>query len=96
MKREVIVKWKIKASETARILELLPELAAKSRSEAGNISYAVYQSETDPNELILHECYADAAAVEAHRNSEHYQKIVAAEVLPHLEVREVTFVRQLS
>lgn len=96
MKREVIVKWKIKASETARVLELLPELAAKSRSEAGNISYAVYQSETDPNELILHECYADAAAAEAHRNSEHYQKIVAAEVLPHLEVREVTFVRQLS
>jgi len=96
MKREVIVKWKIKASETARVLELLPELAAKSRSEAGNISYAVYQSETNPNELILHECYADAAAAEAHRNSEHYQKIVAAEVLPHLEVREVTFVRQLS
>lgn len=96
MKREVIVKWKIKASETARILELLPELAEKSRAEAGNISYAVYQSETDPNELILHECYADAAAAEAHRNSAHYQKIVATEVLPHLEVREVTFVRQLS
>ncbi len=96
MKREVIVKWKIKASETARILELLPEMAEKSRAEAGNISYAIYQSETDPNELILHECYVDAEAVEAHRNTDHYQRIVAAEVLPHLELREVTFVRPLS
>jgi autoinducer 2-degrading protein len=96
MKREVIVKWKIKASETARILELLPEMAGKSKAEKGNISYAIYQSETDPNELILHECYVDAEAVEAHRSSEHYQRIVAGEILPHLELREVTFVRQLS
>jgi quinol monooxygenase YgiN len=96
MKREVIVKWKIKASETARILAMLPELAEKTKGEEGNITYAIYQSEADPNELILHECYVDAEAAEAHRNSEHYQKIVATEIIPHLEVREVTIVKQLS
>jgi len=96
MKREIIVKWKIKETETVRILGMLPELAEKTRSEEGNISYAIYRSEADPNEFILHECYVDADAAEAHRKSEHYQKIVAAEIIPHLEVREVIFVKQLS
>lgn len=95
MNVEVIVKWKIKESETERILKLLPELAEKSRSEAGNISYAVYQSESDPSELVLHESYRDAAAAEAHKSSEHYQSIVVKEVLPHLITRDVLRVRKL-
>ena len=95
MEKELIVKWKIKAAETDRILQLLPALAEQSRREAGNISYAIYRSQTDPDEFILHECYADESAAEAHRKSEHYQKIVAAEILPHLESREVTVVRKL-
>jgi len=96
MKRELIVKWKIKASETSRILGMLPELAEKTKGEHGNISYTIFRSEADPNEFILHESYVDAEALEAHRRSEHYQRIVAGKIIPHLEVREVTFVRQLS
>lgn len=95
MEKELIVKWRIKESETNRILKLLPELAAKSQSEEGNLSYAIYQSESNPNDLILHERYADAEAAEAHKSSEHYQTIVAGEILPHLEVREVTVVKKL-
>lgn len=95
MKKELIVKWKIKASETSRILGMLPEMAEKTKGEPGNLAYNVFQSESDPNEIILHEAYVDDAAVEAHRNSEHYLRIVAAEIRPHLEGREVVFVRQL-
>ena len=89
MKKIIFVKWKIKASETPRILKLLPEMAEKTRSEPGNLVYVIYQSESDPNEFLLHEEYADAAAAEAHRQSEHYQRIVANQVIPHLEIREV-------
>jgi len=53
MKKTIIVIWKIKESETIRILKMLPELAEKSRKEKGNITYAIYQSEHDPNELFL-------------------------------------------
>lgn len=95
MKKEIFVKWRIKESETLRILPLLPELAEKSRAEKGNVSYAIYQSEANPNELILHECYADAEAAEAHKNSAHYRDIVACQIIPHLELREVTLVKQL-
>ena len=95
MEKEVIVKWKIQETETAGILKLLPTLAEKTKKEPGNIHYAIYQSENDPNELILHERYVDAEAQEAHRNSEHYQSIVVGKIVPHLEVREVYVVKQL-
>jgi autoinducer 2-degrading protein len=95
MEKELIVKWKIRETETAAVLELLPELAAQTKKEQGNIAYAIYQSEKDPNEIILHERYIDEEALEAHKNSEHYQAIVAGKIIPHLEVREVLFVKQL-
>jgi len=95
MEKELIVKWKIRESETARILELLPTLAENSKKEKGNLFYAIYQSENDPNELILHERYSDIEAAEAHKNSEHYQKIVVGKIIPHLEIREATIVKRL-
>ena len=95
MEKIVIAKWKIKESETARILKMLPELAEKTRNEKGNLSYTIYQSENDPRELILHEQYVDAAAAETHRQSEHYKRIGVNEIIPHLEVREVALVKKL-
>ncbi|MFN6483905.1 MAG: putative quinol monooxygenase [Nostoc sp. DedQUE03] len=95
MEQILIVKWKIKESETSRILKLLPELAEKTRSEEGNTSYTIYQSQSDRSELILCEHYTDAAAAEAHRRSKHYQSIVAEAIIPHLESREVIAVKQL-
>lgn len=91
----VIVKWKLKHSEALRVLALLPELAESTRGEPGNVSYAIYQSKENPQELILHEEYVDAAAAEAHRQSEHYKRIVVNEIIPHLEVREVISVKKL-
>ncbi|HSI64166.1 MAG TPA: putative quinol monooxygenase [Candidatus Saccharimonadia bacterium] len=95
MEKEIIAVWKVRATETERILGLLPALAAQTRNEEGNIFYSVYRSETDPNEFILHECYADEHAADAHRKSDHYQKIVVAEIIPHLESRTVTVVKKL-
>jgi quinol monooxygenase YgiN len=94
MEKELVVKWKIKAAEVSGVLELLPEMAEKTRSEAGNIFYEVYRSESDPTEFILRERYVDEQAAEAHRNSEHYQQIVAAKIIPHLENREVMVVKR--
>jgi quinol monooxygenase YgiN len=95
MEKELIVKWKIKETETAGVLKLLPALAEETKKEAGNIAYAIYQSENNPNELTLHERYVNEEALEAHKNSVHYQTIVAGKIIQHLEVREVIFVKQL-
>jgi len=95
MEKELIVKWKIRETEIPRILELLPELVAKTKKEAGNIVYAIYQSANDPGEFILHERYANETALEAHKQSAHYQQIVAKQIVPHLEIREVLIVQKL-
>jgi len=95
MEKILIVKWKLKEPEALRILKMLPELVEKSKSEKGNISYTIYQSEHDPNELIIHEHYIDAAAAESHKQSEHYQRIVVNEIIAHLAVRDVMPVKKL-
>lgn len=95
MKKTVIVKWRIKEPETIRILKMLPELVEKSRGEPGTVSFTIYQSENDPNEFILHEEYIDSAAAETHRQSDHYQRIVANQIIPHLALREVMPVKKL-
>jgi len=95
MEKELIVKWKIREDKRSEIMELLPTLAEATKKETGNLLYAVYQSEADPNELILHERYADDAAAEAHKASNHYREIVVGKIIPHLESREVTIVNQL-
>ena len=95
MEKEVIVKWKINEKETSRILGLLQELVQKSRTEKGNLSYNIFQSLDDANILILHERYANAAAAEVHKNSAHYLEIVAGQIVPYLEIREVSSVKKL-
>lgn len=95
MEKELIVKWQIKPSETARILELLPELARLSKTETGNLAYSIFQSEENPNVIFLHEIYVNEAAIEAHKASAAYQEIVVGRIMPHLEFREVNFVNKL-
>ena len=95
MEKEIIVKWKVRESERTRILELLPDLAKKSRAEEGNALYAIYQSDSDPNVIILHERYKDERAAEAHRQSAHYKAIVTNEIIPNLELREIDVVKRL-
>ncbi|KEQ31351.1 antibiotic biosynthesis monooxygenase [Pedobacter antarcticus 4BY] len=95
MEKELIVKWKIKESETQRILTLLEELVENTRNEPGNVLYNIYQSVENTNEIILHECYVDADAVEAHKGSKHYQKTVLEQIIPHLEIREVNILNKL-
>ncbi len=95
MEIAVVAKWKIKPAEIERVLSLLPELAEKTRAESGNLLYSIYQSETDPSELFLIEKYVDAGAADAHRKSGHYQRLVAAGIVPHLGAREVTRVKTL-
>lgn len=95
MEKEIIVKWKIKETETSRILDLLAGLEEKTKGEKGNLSYNIYQSVDDANVLILHERYTDAEAAEAHKNSAHYQEIVVKQIVPYLEIREVSSVKKL-
>jgi autoinducer 2-degrading protein len=95
MEKELIVKWTIRESETSRILDLLPQLVEKTRNEKGNLSYHIYQSADHQNVLILHERYADQEALEIHKKTAHYLETVVAQIIPHLENREVQMLNKL-
>ncbi len=95
MKTTLFVKWTLLPSSEARVMALLTELAAKTRSEPGNRLYDVYRSESDPREIVLHEEYVDAAALAAHRQSAHYAALVVNDILPHLEKRDVVVAKKV-
>ncbi|MDZ4021840.1 putative quinol monooxygenase [Pseudomonas sichuanensis] len=54
----------------AQALQLMVE---HSRAEPGNLRYDLFVREGEPLAFELFELYVDEAAVEAHRNSAHYQ-----------------------
>jgi (4S)-4-hydroxy-5-phosphonooxypentane-2,3-dione isomerase len=84
----LFAKWKIREGNLERVLRLMPELAALSAAEEGCIFYQVHQGRNEPKTLMLYECYRDEAALDAHRASEHFQRMVMGEIVPLLESRE--------
>lgn len=89
-------KWKVKEGELDAVLKEFAEGAEKSSTEDGNLFYKVHQSNLDANLQILFEGYINASAVEAHRNSQHYQDIVIGNIIPKLESREVFLTTELD
>lgn len=92
----IFAKWQVKNGELQTVLDLIPSLIEKSKSEDGNLFYNIYQDNAEPNTLILHESYRDMASVELHKNSAHYQEIAAEKIIPLLENREVILASELS
>jgi autoinducer 2-degrading protein len=84
----LFAKWKVREGNLEKVLSLLPKLAELSRAEEGCIFYRVHQGRSETHTLMLYESYRDEAALDAHRASEHFQRMVVGEILPMLEGRE--------
>lgn len=91
----VHAKWQVKEGKLDAVLQLMKEAAEKSTQEEGNLFYKLHQSQEDQNTIVLYEGYVDAAAVETHRNSEHFKSIVLEQIVPLLENREVILMNRL-
>ncbi|WP_026993727.1 putative quinol monooxygenase [Flectobacillus major] len=91
----VFAKWQVAENQLPNVLELLSEVAQKSRTESGNLFYKVHQSQTEPNTLLLSEAYKDESALNEHRNSEHFQSIVVGKIVPLLANREVYLTHEI-
>ena len=85
----VVARWQPKEGALGEVLAILAELRPKSLAEPGCISYEVYRNVAPPHGLLLIERYSDQAAIEAHRQSEHYQSLVTGRALPLLAERNV-------
>lgn len=57
---------------------LLVSMAPHCRAEPGNLRWDVWCDPAHAGRYVLDELYRDAAAVEAHRQTSHYQAYLAA------------------
>ena len=83
--------WRAKEGEEGRIARIIEELTDPSRAEPGNLFYQGHRSPDDPRLFYLYEQYVDESGYQAHQGSEHFQRLVVGEAIPHLESRERAF-----
>ena len=92
----VFAKWQVKDGQLDTVLNLLADVVKNSTAEEGNLFYTVHQSNSEANTLMLFEGYKSEEAIAAHRESDHFQTIVAGKIVPLLQNREVILATQLS
>jgi len=81
--------------EEERVDEGLALNETASRQEPGVLDWIVYRSSEDPRRFLLYEVYTDAAALDAHRATEHFARY-EREVVPLLERREPSYWEPLT
>lgn len=73
----LIARLKIQSGKNAEFETIFSELEAAVRAnESGNNFYACHRTD-DPDVYVVMEQYADQAAVDAHRASDHFKTIGA-------------------
>lgn len=70
-------KLEVQPAKRQEFLEATKTLIERSRMEAGNISYDLFQSIEDENVFMMIEKWEDQAAIESHNTSAHFGQFVA-------------------
>ena len=92
----VIARWTVESSNMAKVLELLSSLVKSSRAEPGCLVYIPYVEQSNPNSILMYEQYKSPEAVEAHRSTEHFQKIALAQIIPLLATRAIEVLQAVN
>ncbi len=71
------VRLTFQEGEREAIAEMLRQLTPASHQEPGCINYIAHFVEAEPLTVLIYEQYADAAALEYHRNSPHFLQYAA-------------------
>ncbi|WP_228989023.1 putative quinol monooxygenase [Streptomyces sp. DH8] len=72
----IAVKFTVLAAERDNWLPRLEEFTAATRGEPGNVFFDWSSSVENPDEFVLLEAFADAAAGEAHVRSDHFKAAI--------------------
>jgi quinol monooxygenase YgiN len=89
------VRVTVKAGTEDEVIKFFGPLTEASRKEPGCLFYQAQQHRDDPRKFLVYEQYKDDAALEAHRNSEHFQRYGANGFYPLVEHREADLYRPL-
>jgi len=72
-----VVEYDIVPGQIDAYLAALKENGAATVKEPGCHEFDILVSQKDPNHVLIFEVYNDAAAVQAHRETEHFKKYAA-------------------
>jgi quinol monooxygenase YgiN len=75
---KVVHKKILREGAKEKFLALLEEMIAKTRKEDGCVAYELYELDGDPNTIAYIEEWESLEKLEAHKNSEHFKRIVPA------------------
>ncbi|GAA2718210.1 MULTISPECIES: putative quinol monooxygenase [Streptomyces] len=73
----IVVKFTIRPERSGEWLDLVQDFTRATREEPGNLFYEWSRSVDNPHQFVLVEAFEDAAAGEAHVNSEHFKTAMA-------------------
>jgi len=68
------VTWIAKPEKDAEAAEIFRRLQTASRQEPGCLMYMVHRHKTDSSRFFIYEQYRDEGALQAHRDSPHFQQ----------------------
>ena len=74
----VAVTWMAKLEHEDEVAGVFGKLQTASRQEPGCLMYIVHRHRTDATRFFIYEQYRDEAALEAHRESAHFQQYAIA------------------
>jgi quinol monooxygenase YgiN len=84
-----IVRFMFAPEERAEVAETLRQLAAASRQEPGCVTYIPHVMEGEPDTVLIYEQYRDQAALDAHRDSEHFKQFAVGGLYQMMKERNV-------
>jgi len=87
----VIARWRARAGEEDAVARALGEIVPIARAEPGMVGYQVHRDPEDPQVFTIYERYRDAAAYDAHLQSEPMKRLGFGDAIPRLESREREF-----
>ena len=72
------VTWMAKPGHEDEVAGIFGKLQTASRQEPGCLMYIVHRHRTDATRFLIYEQYRDEAALQAHRESPHFQQYAIA------------------
>ena len=78
----------IQTGHEDEVVSSLRVLQEESRREPGFLAYVVQRSRENPRRFLIYEQYKDEAALDAHRNSEHFKQYAANGFYRFVEQRQ--------
>lgn len=83
------VRMRFDPGDHDEIAGILRKLTEGSRQEPGCVSYVPHFVEGDPVTVVIYEQYADEAALDFHRNAQHFQRYAIGGLYQKMLERQV-------